>query len=358
MALDIYKTKTMLAAVRQMTPVTSFLRDRYFPTSSGDMFPTEEVLVEFQDAVGNRLAPVVLPRKGNIMVEREGYTTHRMTPPLVAPSRPLTIDDLNKKGFGEDLFSDRTPAERQAEILLQDLEDFDRMITNREEYISAQCIFNNGYTLKQYADKYGDDSEYIEYDMKFYEGSSNPATYTPGVQWDGATSDKLADLHQMILMLTTVGNPATDVILGSDAADALLADTVIKELLDIRRFEMGNIQPMELPQGAARLGQLNVRGRLMNLITYDGTYIDETTGKQTPYVPTDSICVTAPAAGRGLYGAVTQIEQSTGEWATYMGRRVPRYWTEKNSRELTVSCRPMFVPRTKNPFIVAKVLGE
>lgn len=48
MAIDIYKTKTMLAAVRQMTPVTSFLRDRYFPTGSGDMFPTEEVLVEYR----------------------------------------------------------------------------------------------------------------------------------------------------------------------------------------------------------------------------------------------------------------------------------------------------------------------
>lgn len=61
MAIDIYKTKTMLAAVRQMTPVTSFLRDRYFPTGSGDMFPTEEVLVEYKDASGNMgMATVVL----------------------------------------------------------------------------------------------------------------------------------------------------------------------------------------------------------------------------------------------------------------------------------------------------------
>ena len=52
MAIDIYKTKTMLAAVRQMSPVTSFLRDRYFPTGSGDMFPTEEVLVEYKDEIG------------------------------------------------------------------------------------------------------------------------------------------------------------------------------------------------------------------------------------------------------------------------------------------------------------------
>ena len=44
--LEIYETTTMIASVEMMTPVTSFLRDRYFPTGDGDIFPTEEVLVE------------------------------------------------------------------------------------------------------------------------------------------------------------------------------------------------------------------------------------------------------------------------------------------------------------------------
>ena len=64
--LEIYETTTMIASVEMMTPVTSFLRDRYFPTGDGDIFPTEEVLVEYKDATGNRLAPVVMPRKGEI----------------------------------------------------------------------------------------------------------------------------------------------------------------------------------------------------------------------------------------------------------------------------------------------------
>ena len=85
---------------------------------------------------------------------------------------------------------------------------------------------------------------------------------------------------------------------------------------------------------------------------------DEEDGKVKPYVPEKQICVTAPNAGRGLYGAVSQIEQSDNMWHTYMGRRVPRHWTEKNARELTVSARPLFIPRTKNPFISATVLGE
>ena len=355
MAIDIYKTKTMLAAVRQMTPVTAFLRDRYFPTGAGDLFPTEEVLVEYKDATGNKLAPVVLPRKGSISVERDGYRTHKMTPPLVAPERPLTIDDLNKKGFGEDLFSDRTPAERQADILIQDLQEMDEMHTNREEYIAAQCMFNNGYTLRQYADKYGS-SEYVEYDMKFYSESSNPAVYTPGVKWSESTSDKMADLYQMILMLTSVGNAASEVLIGADAAEALLDDEKIQKLLDLNNYRIGAIEPVALPQGAARLGRLNVRGRMIDLLTYDGTYVDETDGTAKPYIPSKQICVTAPNAGRGLYGAVSQIEQGDGLWHSYMGRRVPRYWSEKNVRSLTVSSRPLFVPRTKNPFITATVL--
>ena len=356
MAINIYQTKTMLAAVKQMAPATSFLRDRYCPTGAGDLFPTDEVMVEYKDVTGHKMAPVVLPRKGSISIEREGYTTEKLTPALVAPSRPLTIDDLNKKGFGESLFSDRTPDQRQAEILVQDLADFDQMITTREEYMVAQLIFNNGYVLKQHADKYGENAA-KDYEVRFYEGNGNPAVYAPSAMWSATGADILGDLHQMIRMLTTKGNNASEVLLGSDVADALLKNEDIKKLMDLSRYNIGEIAPAELPQGAARLGRLNIRGRVIDLLTYDGTYVDETTGNVEFFVPAKKIAVTAPGAGRGLYGAVTQMEQSDGQWHSYMGRRVPRYWSEKDGRELTVSSRPLFVPKTKDCFISAQVLG-
>ena len=354
MSINIYQTKTMLAAVKQMAPATSFLRDRYFPTGAGDLFPTDEVLVEFKDATGHKMAPVVLPRKGSVSVEREGYITEKMTPVLIAPCRPLTIDDLNKKGFGENLFSDRTPAERQAEILVQDLADFDEMITTREEQIAAQCIFNNGYVLKQYADKYGNEGK--EYELRFYGADGNSAVYAPSSLWSETDADIQGDLYQMIRMLTTKGNNASEVLLGSDVADTLLKNATIQKLMDLARYNVGEIAPVELPQGAARLGRLNIRGRVIDLLTYDGTYIDEA-GEVKSFVPANKIAVTAPGAGRGLYGAVTQMEQSDGQWHSYMGRRVPRYWSEKDGRELTVSSRPLFVPKTKDCFITAEVLG-
>ena len=355
MSINIYQTKTMLAAIKQMAPATSFLRDRYFPTGAGDLFPTDEVLVEFKDATGHKMAPVVLPRKGSISIEREGYTTEKMVPALIAPCRPLTIDDLNKKGFGENLFSDRTPAERQAEILVQDLADFDQLITTREEYIAAQCIFNNGYILKQHADKYGENVA-KDYEVRFYGEGGNSAVYAPSAMWGTEGADILGDLHQMIRMLTTKGNSASEVLLGSDVADALLKNATIQKLIDLERFNVGEINPTTLPQGAARLGRLNIRGRVIDLLTYDGTFVNEA-GEVEYFVPAKKIAVTAPGAGRGLYGAVTQMEQSDGQWHSHMGRRVPRYWSEKDGRELTVSSRPLFVPKTKDCFITAEVLG-
>ena len=356
MPINIYQTKTMLAAVEQMAPVTSFLRDRYFPTGAGDLFPTEEVLVEYKDSTGHKMAPVVLPRKGSIAVEREGYSTERMTPPLVAPSRPLTIDVLNKKGFGEDLFSNKTPEQRQADVLVQDLEDFDQMHTTREEYIAAKCIFENGYVLKQYADKYGT-GEAKEYELRFYGAEGNSAVYAPSTMWSATGADIQGDLYQMIRMLTTKGNNASEVLLGSDVADALLKNTEIQKLMDLSRYNVGEINPTALPQGAARLGRLNIRGRMIDLLTYDGTYVDEETGKVEFFVPAKKIAVTAPGAGRGLYGAVTQMEQTDNQFHTYMGRRVPQYWASKDGRELTVSSRPLLIPKTKDCFISAEVLG-
>ena len=83
----IYRTMTMIGAIQALPTHRTFLRDRYFPcTPATDMFPTEEVLIEYRDG-NKKIAPVVAPRKGGVTIKREGYTTRRYAPPLVAPKR-------------------------------------------------------------------------------------------------------------------------------------------------------------------------------------------------------------------------------------------------------------------------------
>lgn len=355
----IYRTTTMLAAVELMPPHRTFLRDRYFPHDpSQDLFPTEEVLVEYREG-NKKMAPCVLPRKGGITIERDGYKTNRYTPPYVAPQRPLTIDDLNKKGFGENLFSNRTPQQREAEILGQDLRDFDMLISAREEYIAAQAMLNNGYVLRHYADKYGA-GEYEEWEIRFYDGSSNPGRYTPTVDWDETGADIFGDLGAMIKLLTTRGLPATDLIVATDVADVLINNEKIQKIFDNKNINLGSINPEMLPAGAAYLGRINVYGRSLDIFSYDETYEDEITGENVPYIPAGHIIVTAPAAGRSLYGAVTQLEQSDDQFHTYMGRRVPKYIakSDRDIREIKVTSRPLFIPKYATPWISAQVLSE
>lgn len=356
MSFNIYQTKTMLNGINAQDPIHSFLRDRYFPTGAEDTFKCDEVLVEYKDSTVHDMAPIVVNGHDGITVGRDGYETFSMEPPRIAPKTMLTEDDTKKKLFGEDIFSDLTPAQRQAKYLSDDLEKLDKLIINREEYIAAKCMFENGYTLKQWADEYGTDGKSKEYKMQFYTGSVNPAVYYPGIKWNATGSNKMADLLAMIHMLTRKGNKATDVLLGADAADEMMSDATIQKLLDLNNYEAGQIAPVLMADGAALLGILNVRGHRVSLISYDGQYRDDATGELMPYVPAKQICVTAPGAGRGMYGGVSQTEQYDGLIHSYPGRRVPRYWSDKTGRELRLTSKPLFIPRTKNPFITATVL--
>ena len=114
MALDITKTYSLLMAVKQMLPPVTFLRDTYFPTNdSTDVFSTEYVLVEYKDG-RKKLAPFVAPRKGGVTVLREGSNMQSYEPPYIAPKRVMTIDELKKRGFGEAILTELTPAQRSS----------------------------------------------------------------------------------------------------------------------------------------------------------------------------------------------------------------------------------------------------
>lgn len=353
--MDFTKTLTLLAAVQQMPPVTSFLRDRYFPTNDAtDIFNTDEVLVEYKEG-NKKLAPFVSPRKNGLTMLREGYNVHGYAPANIAPRRPLYLDDLKKKGFGEALFSTLTPEQRQMALILADITEMDAMITRREEAMAAETMLTNGCVMKHYADK-GD--EYEEKEIRFYDEEANPAVYTPAITWDSASADIIGDLYQMILMLISKGNAATDVILGSSVAKAFMNNEGIQKLLDLRNYNIGSVAPVELPTGAARLANIVVMGHRVDILTYDQTYEGDD-GTDTPYIPTDKVIVTAPGAGRTAYGVVTQVEQADREFHSYPGKRVPHYVADagNNTRSMTLTARPLLMPNKKNPWISADVLA-
>lgn len=354
MPFNFYDTHTLLLSIKELSPASTFLRDRYAPTNDAtDIFTTTDVLAEYKDG-SKRLAPFVAPRKGGVTMLRNGYTMKSYTPPNIAPRRTLTIDDLKKRGFGEALYSTLTPEERQRFILLDDATELDALIARREEAMTAEVMQSNGCIMKHIAD---DADVTDDMEIRFYTEGSNPAVYEPSIKWDQSTAKIIADLSVMARMLTSRGLPATELVCSPDVVDAIINNAEIQTLLNVRRYNLGDVAPVPLPAGAARVCNLNINGRLIDVISYDETYEDED-GELQQYIKKGNCILTAPACMRTLYGAVSQVEQSDGEFHTYAGRRVPKYISsaEGNTRSLTLTSCPLIVPNNKNPFVCASVL--
>ncbi len=361
--MNIYSTYYMLAAVREMAPEHTFFKSRYFPTNDTlDVFGTSKVLLDYKDG-SQKKAPFVLPRIGSVSVGREGFSTYELEPANISLSMPLTLDHLNNRGFGESLMSGSTPAERARMLLINDLSELSARISRTEEWMAIQTMLNNGCTMRHQTETEG---VYEDIPAKFYDGDDNTGLYTPDATWTHTTEadngtlvigNWYADICNMVKMLTSRGLPARDLLVSADVGEFLLEDLWIQKALDNRRIEMGRIAPEALTDYVTEIGTFNFKGRNLTIIVCDGTYDDGTT--DVPYMPNGSVIVTAPDCGKGLYGAVTQLEND-GEFHTIAGTRVPQhiFTIKPPTKETQLTARPLLVPKRKSPWVAAKeVLG-
>lgn len=358
--MNIYDTFYMLAAVRELKPEHTFFKRRYFPTNETlDVFGTSKVLADYKGK-SMKGAPFVLPRVGSVSIGREGFSTFELEPANISLSMPLTLDHLTKRGFGESLMSGLTPEDRAKQFLIGDLEELEARIARTEEWMAIQTMLDNGCVMKHQTETEG---VYEDIPAKFYDGESNPSLYTPAKAWEHSTIDEngnivpgnwYKDICNMVKELTGRGLPARDLLLASDVGAWLMEDAWIIKMLDIRRAEMGRIAPTELTEYVTEIGVFNFMGRNLSMIVSDGSFVDAE-GNDVPYMPAGSVIVTAPDCGKGLYGAVTQLE-SDGEFHTHAGTRVPQhiFTIKPPTKETQLTSRPLLVPKRANPWMAAK----
>ena len=349
--MNFFDTYTLLALIEESVPAPSFFRDRYFPTGAGDIFASDKVLVEFKRN-GQKMAAFVDDQVGDIPAGREGFKVFEYEPPRIAPSRPLSIDDLKKRGFGEATLPGATPAQRAAKIVQSDLAELDDMITRSEEWMAVQTMINNACTIQTMIDGATQGKQLY---VKYFDSSSDH-TYSVSPKWDASGGDFFGDVKAMCRMLSKRGLKAADLVLGTTAADAVLGLQKVRDLLDKNSgIIIGQIQE-ELSQypGVSTMGVLNFGGFRLTLICVDEEY-DDGTGTMTKYFPAKSAMVTAPGCGHMVYGQVTQIDYGSSEFASHAGKRVPKVSVnqEDNIRKLTVTARPLAVPMNYCPYIYA-----
>ena len=352
--LNFFDTYILMAITEEIVPRQTFFKDRYFPTGDGDIFASDKVLTEYRKG-DRKMAAFVSARAGDIPMERRGFEIHEYQPAFIAPSRLLTQDDLRKRGFGEAIYANSTPAQRAARLQRDDLSDMDIRITRREEWMAVQTMINNSCTMQSYID---DKTEGEKLYVQFYDTTSDHA-YTVSTKWN-ATDEKgaafFSDVKNMCRKLSKRGLRAADLVIGSDVADAILALTDVKSLLDRNSgIIIGTIDQQLSPyDGVTYMGTLNFGGFRLNVICVDETYVDDS-GAEQRYFPATSAMVTAPDCGHMMYGQITQIDYGSTDFSTYVAKRVPKFVLDQpnDRRKLRLAARPLAAPKNYCPYIYA-----
>lgn len=347
MGFNIYSTKTMLAAINAMLPVHTFLRDTFFPDT--ETFVTEEVLIDYKKG-RRKLAPFVAPRVGGITMDRQGYRTDRYKAPKIAPQRVLTVDDLMIRGMGENVFSTRTPAQRQQELLGQDLAELDEMITRREEWMVRELLFTGKIKMKGFIDTHG--SQHVDDEISY--DFTNKEILTGGDKWDQDEAKIYENLREWRLtIIKKTGKTPNIVIMSQDVLESFMDNDDIQKKMDLRNLYLGNINPVIESPAVTYIGRLAELG--LDIYTYNEWFIDDD-NKEQPMIPEKHILMASSNIGKISYGAITQIEDQ--DFVTYEGTRIPKYWVDRNNDQkmIRISSRPVPVPYDVDSWYVAQVL--
>lgn len=348
--INIYEPRRMLEVIERMPPVRTFFRDTLFTRRV--TFNTKSVEVDMVKG-SRQLAPFVHPRIGGKTLLNEGYQTKSYSPPMLAPDIMTTADDLLNRSPGEALYSGKSPAARAVEKLGRDLRKLEEIIARREEWMCAQVIFEGKIPIV------GEGvNDVINFGFTNYEN----ITSDPASRWNVDTSKPLEDIEKWHTAIQKDGfTNANIMIVAADVANVLINHPSMKELLDIRNYELAVIKPRQLPNGLTYVGSIHKLG--LDIYQYNEWYLDDWTDpdapKTKPLVPDGHIALLSTEALFSiLYGAITLIDKKTDGFYTVEGSRIPYQWSEHKPPRKMVALysKPLPVPHEVDSWYVAKVL--
>ena len=343
MAISMFDTRTMLKALEQQPKPKTFLRDMFF---SGDPEYSDTAKVDIDIVKGRKImAPFVSPVLEGKVLADQGFTTKTFEAPLLKPKKKTTAEDILKRLPGEPLYSGMSPDERAGIKLGKDLAELSDSIDRRIEWMCAQALFNGKITVS---------GEGVNYEIDFGVPSE---VLTGSALWDADGSNPIDTLRSIFSSVVRASGVSPDtVILAEDVVPYFINHSAVKDLLDRRLINTGQIDPRQLPNGATYIGYINEVG--MNIYSYLDWYLDEA-GDEQPMVPAKKILVGSTRAQTTMnYGAVT-IKNDNGEMATYMNDKVPHSWVSDDPvvRWVQLLSRPLPVPTQVDAFYVAQVIS-
>lgn len=343
--MDLFSTLAQLPAVEQLPQENNFFYDMF--VTNGGTVEDDEAIYDVRKGI-RRIAPVVHPGVGGVLMDRDGFDVRRIGFARVAPERIVTNQDIVTRAFGEKVFGAKTPAQRAKEMYVKDLMDMHKAIHNRRVHMARQVAMNGMLQMFEYTNEGRSlkTTKYADY------GFTNK--YTPTDRWNTAGAKIEYDMEKMVDIVCEGLGQVDVIIVSPDVKDAMLNNSGYMKQFDMRNVDMGEIRQKYKGQGIRFIG-FNADG--VEMYSCAGKFIDDD-GAEKPMIPAGTLI----AGQRGIltcyHGPVTQVEKADGEHVTYIKEEVPlRYSSvESNAVKNRITSCPTIVPKNVDGWIVAKVL--
>lgn len=342
MSVNMWDVRTMIAALEQMHPPTTFLLDTFFKEENY----SKTDVVDIDVVKGKRkLAPLVSPLAQGTVVERLGYTTNTIRPPYIKPKMKTTAEDLLKRFAGQHMYMQNdNPAILAAQQEGKDLAYLQDLIVRREEWMAAQLL-NAGKVILT--------GEGINAEVDFLMNATHKIAVGTITAWDQTNADPLSDLSTWGRLVKKDSGLVPNIcIMGQDASVAFLSHANVQKYFDLRKVDMGEIKPSLLPNGAEFLGTLRYPGAYFDIYTYSEIYEDENSVEQY-YVPLDKVWIGSQKARCVRQYAVIHDLRCTAQV-----RWFPKTWEveDPSCRWLMVQSAPLPSLHQSDAFLSAEVL--
>lgn len=348
--IELYETRTMLGMLEDRKPVRTFILDTFFNRPEVT-FNTEAVDIDIIKG-RRRLAPFVNPKRQGKLVEKRGFISRTFKPAYVKPKMITTTDEIFKRHPGNTIYSPNSgPAILAAAEMGKNFAELDEMITRREEWMAVQGLLTGEIPVK---------GEGVDVVLGFHMEATHLPVLTGGDLWSApTTATPITDLKTWKrIVAKDSGISPSLAIMGLGAIDAFMkCEEVIgttgggKNIFNMLRVNMGQIEPRLLPNGVTYYGTLNEIG--LDIYTYEEWYIDDVDEVEYALIPSNKVLLGNPVARcEKLYGAIKDLG------ATAPVPRFPKTWEENDPSERIVMLQssPLPAPLEIDAFLTATVL--
>ena len=230
--MSLYTTTALVGVIRTFDRPSAFLLDAFFPT--GIQFDSTEIAFDKLKR-RRKLAPFVSPHVPGKARRTRGRQVQTFEPAYVKPKDVIEPGDNFFRLAGEAIGGELTPDQRYMANVTQILEDQDREITRREEWMASQ-IMQTGSVIVA-----GED--YPSQTVDFGRNAAHTVALVGASRWGETGVSPRDDIATWAtIVAANSGGTVRTVVMGAGAAELLQKDDEIKSVLDNRRQATGRME--------------------------------------------------------------------------------------------------------------------